>query len=76
MDVATKALAEGDRDKALAAISDRMVDALGLADDVKSWGERIDQLREAGVTLPILRPVNPVMGSLELLKMALTVYRG
>ena len=76
VDGAARALAEGDRDKAMAAISDRMVDAIGLAGDVRGWGERIDQFREAGVTLPILRLANPIGGSLELLKLALTAYRG
>ncbi len=76
VDGAIKATAEGNRDKALAAISDRMVDDIGMAGDVKAWGKRIDQIREAGVTLPVLRPSNPISGSLEQLKLTLAAYRG
>ncbi len=75
IDAALKARAEGDMKKGLAAISQRMVDSVGMYGDVKGWPERIEQFREAGITLPILRPSNPITASAEMLMNLLTSFR-
>ena len=74
MDAVMTASAEGDAKKGLAAVSDRMVDQIGMFGDPHGWVERIEEFREAGVTLPILRPSNPITASAEMLRSVVSAY--
>ena len=75
MDAALKAKAEGNTKKGIAAISDKLVNDMGMFGDFKAWNEKIERFREVGVTLPILRPTNPITLSPEALKRLLTAYK-
>jgi alkanesulfonate monooxygenase SsuD/methylene tetrahydromethanopterin reductase-like flavin-dependent oxidoreductase (luciferase family) len=50
------AWAKGDRETALAAVSDAMVDATSIAGTADECRERIEAYRESGIDLPILSP--------------------
>jgi probable F420-dependent oxidoreductase len=52
-----KAHAEGDRDAAVAAISDRMVDAIDVMGDADRVGAAVRQYVDAGVEVPVLMPL-------------------
>lgn len=49
---------EGDRRRALELVSDEMVDALLIRGDFDRCAERIEELRSAGVTTPVLLPMS------------------
>src|SRR5215212_8895091 len=52
-----KAHAAGDREAALAAVSDRMVDAIDVMGDADRVGAAVREYVEAGVEVPVLMPL-------------------
>lgn len=46
-----------DRDAAVAAISDRMVDAIDICGDARTVGDAITAYRDAGVEVPVVMPL-------------------
>ncbi len=49
--------AAGDRDGALAAVSDRMIDAIDLVGDADAVRRMVDDYVEAGLDVPVLMPL-------------------
>jgi alkanesulfonate monooxygenase SsuD/methylene tetrahydromethanopterin reductase-like flavin-dependent oxidoreductase (luciferase family) len=57
IDALEAAHAKGDRDGAVAAISDRMVDAIDICGDATSVAAAVDAYRAAGVDHPVVMPL-------------------
>jgi len=51
------ARAAGDRDAALAAISERMIDAIDICGDPDTVAAAVQEYREAGVEVPVIMPL-------------------
>ena len=66
---------EGNLQKGISAISDKMVNDIGMFGDTDSWPEKIEKFRDAGVTLPILRPANSITTSAQLLRKIIRAYK-
>ena len=54
-----KAWGAGDRNIALEAVSDRLIDSLALIGPAEACTERLDSFREAGLDTPILMLISP-----------------
>ncbi len=75
IDAVLSAREEGNLQKGISAISDKMVNNIGMFGNTDSWPEKIEKYRDAGVTLPILRPANATTKSAQLLKKVVTAYK-
>jgi 5,10-methylenetetrahydromethanopterin reductase len=75
MDAVLMAREEGNLEKGISAISDKMVNDIGMYGNTESWPDKIEKFLEAGVTLPILRPANPITTSAQLLKNIVRAYK-
>ncbi len=69
-----KALSEDDIDKAVKLTPRELVGALTLIGDPESWGERLEEYRNAGCALPVIRPVTSTRDSIRLIKEAASIF--
>ena len=57
VDALNLAMASKDRDAAVAAISDRMIDSINICGSSATVAEAVQQYREAGVQVPVIMPM-------------------